>query len=203
MNEGYRSVLTSIESSAPTPGGGAVAAMALGHGIALSRMVASLTVGRDKWAGGHESAEAYLSKSASWISEAIAMADADCAAFDAVMSAYRLPKESDEEKAIRSETIRSANIAAAESPLSIAAFCLEAITEIGILAEKGNANAITDAGSSSHMIHAAAHAAALNVKINLGSIGDAAGDFGNQIQLILKKVDLTHARNLRIVESRM
>lgn len=203
MNDGYSAVLASIESSAPTPGGGAVAAMALGHGIALARMVASLTIGREKWVDGHEIAEVFLESSESWISRSLELADADCQAFEAVMTAYRMPKETEEQKFERSQVIRGANLGAASSPLSIAEFCLEAISQIGPLAEFGNANAITDAGSSSHMIHAATNAAGLNVRINLGSIGDDAQEFEERIQSILEQVEIIHQSNIKIVESRM
>ena len=203
MNDGYNTVLASIESSSPTPGGGAVAALALSHGIALARMVAALTVGRDKWASGHASAESFLAESHTWTSDALDMAQADCDAFDAVMAAYRLPKEEDEEIALRKGAIRSANYEAAKSPLNIAKFCLKVMDSLSPLASDGNGNAITDAGSAAYMVLAATNAAALNVRINLGSLGDASSDFESEINQILESVTNSHEKIIKIVENRM
>jgi formiminotetrahydrofolate cyclodeaminase len=203
MNDGYNAVLASIESSSPTPGGGAVAALALSHGIALARMVAALTVGRDKWASGHASAESFLAESHTWTADALDMAQADCDAFDAVMAAYRLPKEEDEEIVLRKGAIRSANYEAAKSPLNIAKFCLKVMDSLSPLASDGNGNAITDAGSAAYMILAATNAAALNVRINLGSLGEASGDFESEINQILESVTKSHAEIIKIVENRM
>ena len=203
MNDGYNSVLDSIESSSPTPGGGAVAALALSHGIALARMVAVLTVGRDKWASGHASAESFLTESHTWTADALDMAQADCDAFDAVMAAYRLPKEEDKEIVLRKDAIRSANYEAAKSPLNIAKFCLKVMDSLSPLASDGNGNAITDAGSAAYMVLAATNAAALNVRINLGSLGDASSDFESEINQILESVTNSHAKIIKIVENRM
>jgi len=203
MNDGYNSVLASIESPSPTPGGGAVSALALSHGIALARMVAALTVGKDKWASGHASAELFLTESQTWTADALDMARADCNAFDSVMAAYRLPKEDDIEIEARKDAIRSANYEAAKSPLNIAKFCLKVMESLPPLASDGNANAITDAGSAAYMVLAATNAAALNVRINLGSLGDAASDFESEINQILESVTNSHAKIIKIVENRM
>ena len=96
----------------------------------------------------------------------------DSAAFEKVMAAFSLPKSSDELKAARSEAIQQATLEAARVPLSV----VEKITELIVLtrqvAEVGNLNAITDAGSAAALAQAGLTGASLNVRINLGSIKD-------------------------------
>ncbi len=203
MNDGYESVLASIASSSPTPGGGAVAALSISHGIALARMVSELTIGKEKWIDGHKDAEHFLVESETWIKDALEMAQEDCDAFDSVMSAYRLPKDSESQIAARKTAIRSANLSAAASPLRIAQFGHQVLILLPSLATNCNANAITDIGSASHMLSSGVQCAALNVEINLSSIGDLAADYQSQIQNILDEVQRLHTQIGQIVNDRM
>ena len=98
MNDGYMDVLRSIASSEPTPGGGSVAALSLAHAHSLSLMVARLTLASEKWVEGHDAAKATLELSEPALEEAILLAISDSEAFESVMSAYRLPKETEDEK---------------------------------------------------------------------------------------------------------
>ena len=120
MNNGYSEVLNSIGSSAPTPGGGSVAALSLAHAHSLALMVARLTVGKEKWADGHEAAEQVISDSIDGVDNAIWLAKSDAEAFDSVMLAYRMPKDTTDEKKARSSAIREATIDAARAPLNTA-----------------------------------------------------------------------------------
>ena len=106
MNEGYMDVLRSVASSEPTPGGGSVAALSLAHAHPLSLMVARLTLAKEKWEEGHDAAKASIELSEPALEEAILLAISDSEAFQSVMSAYRLPKETEDEKKQRSEEIR-------------------------------------------------------------------------------------------------
>ncbi|MCH1591409.1 MAG: cyclodeaminase/cyclohydrolase family protein, partial [Candidatus Thalassarchaeaceae archaeon] len=92
---------------------------------------------------------------------------------------------------------------AAKSPLNIAKFCLKVMDSLSPLASDGNGNAITDAGSAAYMVLAATNAAALNVRINLGSLGEASSDFESEINQILESVTNSHAEIIKIVENRM
>ena len=112
MNEGYNEVLRSIGSSDPTPGGGSVAALSLAHAHSLAMMVARLTEGKEKWAEGHGVAKSVISESQVGLAEAMRLAEIDAEAFDTVMSAYRLPRETDEQKAERKKLKKSPKFSA-------------------------------------------------------------------------------------------
>ena len=117
MNDGYRDVLDSISSSAPTPGGGSVAGLTLAHAHALTIMVARLTVKSEKWIDGHDIANKIIESEDANLGFSIRLAQNDALAFDEVMNAYRLPKDTD---AITKKTaITEATIGAAASPLEI------------------------------------------------------------------------------------
>ena len=116
MNDGYLEILNSISSSSPTPGGGSVAALILAHAHSLAAMVARLTLKSEKWSDGHEIANLIVKQSEERIQESILLADKDAASFDAVMVAYRLPKDEDG-STTKSDSIREATIGAALVPL--------------------------------------------------------------------------------------
>ncbi|MDP6871626.1 MAG: cyclodeaminase/cyclohydrolase family protein [Candidatus Thalassarchaeaceae archaeon] len=170
MNEGYSNVLESIASSDPTPGGGSVAALALAHAHALALMVSRLTSGRERWKEGHDAAEKVISSSETGMKHAQDLAWEDAAAFNRVMDAYRMPKDSDNEKEARKESINSAIIGAALSPMAIVEESLNLLRSITELAKSGNSNALTDLYSSAELARTAASIASLNVRINLDSL---------------------------------
>ena len=98
MEMTVRDFQTALASSSPTPGGGTAAAIALGQASALTVMVCDLTVGKDKWQDGWNVAEEAMVLSAKIMRRAGELADEDSDAFDEVMSSYRLPKDTDEQK---------------------------------------------------------------------------------------------------------
>tara|TARA_Y100001970_G_scaffold166768_1_gene204100 strand:- start:110490 stop:111098 length:609 start_codon:yes stop_codon:yes gene_type:complete len=202
MNDDYRDVLRTIESTSPTPGGGAVAALILGHGIALNRMVCGLTLGREKWIDGHKIANDFLNLSESWIDASIIKANVDCEAFEKVMLAYKFPKDTEEEKNQRKLAINEANKLAIESPLDIAHFCLKVMNEMPDIAKTCNSNAITDLGTANNLILAATESAALNVRINFSSSEDNY-DYELKIEKITNETRNLHSIINRIVNDRM
>ncbi|MEW6059369.1 MAG: cyclodeaminase/cyclohydrolase family protein, partial [Actinomycetota bacterium] len=165
--------LEALASERPTPGGGAVAALAGAFGAALLDMVARLTIDKkgyeDAWdpmrevsARAREAREAFL-----------ALADRDVAAFDELMSAFRLPKDIEEQKADRSRAIRAAYLAAAEVPLKVAR-AAAGLMELALeTVEVGNANAASDAASAGQQLFAATKCAIHNVEINVAGLKDA------------------------------
>ncbi len=161
-----------VSSESPAPGGGSVAALAGSLAAALSAMVANLTVGKK----GYESVWGTMSDMAvraQSVKEQLARAvDEDTNAFNAVMEAGKLPKNTPEEKKIREATIQEGYKAAANVPLETARACLEAL-KLSAEAVKGNKNSASDAGVAALMARAGVHGAALNVLINLGTITDA------------------------------
>ena len=164
-----------IKSSDPTPGGGTVAAVALGQAAALVSMVAELTLSSDRWADAHAEAKEALAAAASVMPRAAYLADADAAAFDAVVDAFKLPKSSDEEKEIRRQAIRAATLGAAEVPFETAEHACALLPHVLAMAERGNSNAASDAGVASLMATAAAKGAVFNVIINLNSLPESMG----------------------------
>ena len=167
---GVESFLDAVASDAPTPGGGSVAALAGALAAALAAMVARTTIGKKKYAEFEADMQA-AAQSAEKLRASLTQAIAeDAQAFDAVMSAYRLVKEDPG----RAAAIQQALQAATDSPLNIARLALEALGVLKIVSASGNSNAVTDAGSGAHIAHAAIEAAALNVRINTGSLSDEA-----------------------------
>ena len=188
MNEGYKEVLRSIASSEPTPGGGSVAALALAHAHSLAMMVARLTEGKKKWADGHETAQSVISESQAGLAESLRLAEIDAEAFESVMSAYRLPRETEEEKEIRKKSIRDATIGAAEAPLATASSARKLLSSLERLCESCNENALTDLASSSELCLSAVKIAAMNVRINLNFIdGDDVDRLSSQIDKVVQQ----------------
>ena len=188
MNEGYKEVLRSIASSEPTPGGGSVAALALAHAHSLAMMVARLTEGKKKWADGHETAQSVISESQAGLAESLRLAEIDADAFESVMSAYRLPRETEEEKEIRKKSIRDATIGAAEAPLATASSARRLLSSLERLCESCNENALTDLASSSELCLSAVKIAAMNVRINLDFIdGDDVDRLSSQIDKVVQQ----------------
>ena len=164
-----------IKSSDPTPGGGTVAAVALGQAAALVAMVAELTLGSGRWVDAHAEAAEARSVAADIMPRASYLADADAAAFDAVVDAFKLPKSNEEEKDVRREAIRAATLGAAEVPFETAEHACALLPHVLAMAERGNSNAASDAGVASLMATAAAKGAVFNVIINLNSLPDTMG----------------------------
>jgi len=202
MNEGYKEVLRSIGSSKPTPGGGSVAALSLAHAHSLAMMVARLTIGKEKWEGGHEAAKSVISKSQVGVEEAIRLAEIDAEAFDAVMAAYRLPRESEEQKETRKSTIREATIGAAEAPLSTASSASELLSSLEVMCASCNSNALTDLASASELALSAVKMAAMNVRINLDFIkGKDVEGLSSQIdEIVIKSTTSADAIRLNVNE---
>ena len=172
LNDGYADVLSKISSSSPTPGGGSVAALTLAHAHALGMMVSSLTLGKDKWSEGHDSATKVMESSTEGIKRALILAAEDASAFDAVIDSYNLPRDNDSQKLIRADAIVSSTINAALVPLKIMRDSSDFLQSIVGLSKTGNPNALTDLLSSSELARASSRIASYNVKINLDSLED-------------------------------
>ena len=175
MNDGYRDVLDSISSSAPTPGGGSVAGLTLAHAHALTIMVARLTVKSEKWIDGHDIANKIIESEDANLGFSIRLAQNDALAFDEVMNAYRLPKDTD--AMTKKKAITEATIGAASAPLEILDYACILLKTISTLVPNCNVNALTDLASASELALASAKIAAYNVKINTQYLeGDAKSD---------------------------
>lgn len=166
--------LDDLASKAATPGGGSAAAVMGAMGAALVSMVCHLTVGKKNYEAVDADMRALLLRAEALRERLAGMVQADVAAFDMVMAAYGMPKDSDEEKSRRSEAIQAALKQATEVPMECARACAEAIALSREAAEKGNRNVISDAGVAVMAAYGALKSAALNVYVNTGAIRDAA-----------------------------
>ncbi len=165
----YRDALA---SSDPTPGGGTAAAVALSQAAALTCMVADLTLGSERWQDGWLGAQAAKDVATPLLARGHELAGEDAAAFDAVMAAFRLPKDSDDEQVRRRAEIRDATLGAAEVPLKTAQEALSLLNTLPELSRSGNSNAVTDVGVAGLLASAACKGALFNVEINAKSLPD-------------------------------
>jgi formiminotetrahydrofolate cyclodeaminase len=136
-------------------------------GTALAEMVINLTVGKKKYLDVSEELAALLPQMAGIRKELEASIDRDTDAFNAVMDAFGLPKETDEEKTARRQAIQDATLKATEVPLAVMESALRALELTQTIAQKGNKNSISDAGVAALLLAGAIHGAAYNVRINL------------------------------------
>lgn len=164
--------LDEVASSSPAPGGGSVAALAGALGAALTSMVCNLTIGKKKYAEVEGELRNVLTQAEQLRSQFTVLVDRDTQAFNKVMEAYSLPKDTDPQKALRGAAIREATKEATLVPLEVMKHCIDALALAQTVAAKGNANSVTDAGVSALLLHASLEGAALNVRINLNGLND-------------------------------
>ena len=167
-----QSFLDDLASKAPTPGGGGGAALCGALASALSSMVCNLTAGRKRFAAVDDEMKMVLEKTEKIRHRFTELIDEDDKAFSELMTAFKLPKDTDDEKKARSEEIQAATKKAALVPLEMMHHCCDLIPLAMATAVKGNPNVISDAGVSALLAGAAAQAAALNVHINLVGLKD-------------------------------
>lgn len=169
-----REFLSALASPEPTPGGGTAAAIAGAMGAALAEMVGALTLSREKFAPVHDAVRSIAEAAQRAREEFLVLAREDSEAYDAVVAARRLAKETEEEMQVRARAIESANRLATEVPMRTARAAARLLAALPELVEKGNPNALSDAGAAALVLSAAAEGALLNVGINLPGISDAA-----------------------------
>ncbi len=167
---GPEAFVAGVAADNPTPGGGSVAALAGALGAALCHMVASLTIGRSRYADAEADMQQLRASAASVQSSLVDLIATDSAAFEGVMSAYRLPRATADEAAARRAAIQAALRQATEVPLDIMRYAVEVLHLAYTAAEQGNASAVSDAGVAGYMALAAAQSASLNVDINISGL---------------------------------
>ena len=164
--------LDDLASDQPTPGGGSAAAFSAAEAAALTAMVGRVTQGKKKYESVEAEAKEIVAKSEALREQLTQAIKEDAAAFDHLMSAFKLPKETEEEKATRTLAIHEASIMAAQAPLETARMSLDVLGLADRIAQIGNLNAITDAGTAGALSRAAVSAAGANVRINLTNMQD-------------------------------
>ena len=198
VNKTVKDFVELVASDAPAPGGGSVSGAASALGAGLAAMVGSLTI--DKKAG-ESLSESELKELTSadtetrkLIERLVEIIDEDSNAFNGYMDALKLPKETDEEKATRSQAMQDAMKDAVHVPFEGAEKSLEALKLVNPFIKYGNKNAITDAGVASLLTVAGVQGFVYNVLINLGSIKDE--DFNADMRTKCGKL-VEEARALR------
>jgi len=165
-----------VASSNPTPGGGSVAALVGSIGGALTNMVGNLTIGKKIYEEVPAEMKEKMEKNAKDVEKVVErlvdLIDEDSTAFDGVMSAFKLPKDSEEDKEKRSIAIQEGYKKALEVPLSCAKECYKILELQDVFATHGNINAITDVGVGTLLAYSGLEGALFNVTINLKSIKD-------------------------------
>lgn len=163
-----------LSSGNPTPGGGSVAALCGALGAALSTMVSRLTVRKEKFKDVRESMEE-VRQGADELSERfLKLAQEDSDVYQQVMAALRLPKETEDQKFSRRTALQKALKRATMVPLRTLRASEQLICIAKEAAERGNPNALTDAGTAVYLAQTAATVASYNVRINLSGIKDEA-----------------------------
>lgn len=166
--------LDKTAGSDPVPGGGSISALNGSIAAALTEMVANLTIGRKKYAEVEDKMREVAGRMAEIRTVLANDIDKDSDAYDKVFAAFKLPKETDEEKAHRSNVIQETTKEAALVPMSVAENAAAIMDTIAYVAHNGNQNAVTDATVAMMAARTCVLGALLNVKINLSSIKDEA-----------------------------
>ncbi|WKZ47740.1 MAG: glutamate formimidoyltransferase [Anaerolineales bacterium] len=198
------SFLDELASPLPAPGGGSAAAYAGAMGAALVAMVSGLTIGRKKYAEVEAEMQAVRVMAEKLRAEMTQAVDDDAASFEAVIGAFKLPKETEEQQKARTAAIQRATLNAAHIPLHSAQRSVR-IMELAVkCAEHGNLNAISDALSGFAMSRASLTAAAYNVRINVHSLPDkSAGDeYLSELAEQEKKADVLEEKIRKIMKER-
>ena len=167
-----KSFLSELGSSSPAPGGGSVAALSGALGAALVSMVCHLTIGKKGYENVSDEMNEVLKKSNALKEKLTLLIDEDTNVFNNVMAAYKMPKETDEEKEKRRNAVQNALKNATNVPLDVMKQCVNVLTLAKTVSEKGNKSSVSDAGVAALMSLAGLNSAALNVEINLSGIKD-------------------------------
>ena len=173
-NQSIQTFLDELASKSATPGGGSAAALMGAQGAALVSMVCNLTIGKPKFAEVEAELQEVLGKAETLRNQLTGLIQADIDVFNRLMSKYSLPKESDDEKAIRTAAIQEVLKDATEVPMQCVHACADVIRLSKIAAELGNPSAVSDAGAAVMAAYGGLKSSALNVYINVRSLKDNA-----------------------------
>jgi glutamate formiminotransferase/formiminotetrahydrofolate cyclodeaminase len=174
-------------------------------GASLGGMVANLSAGKRGWDDKLEYFSEWAVKAQQLKDELLSLVDEDTAAFNRVMNAFALPKESAEEKAARSRAIEEATKYASEVPLKVMETAHKSYELLSEMADKGNPASISDVGVGALGTRACIEGAALNVRINLGQLKDEKfkTTLANKVQEISENSDTQFKKVSEIVESKL
>ncbi len=190
IDQPLRHFMDKLASKSPEPGGGSVAALIGALGAALVSMVSNLTLGKEKYQSVQPQIETLLKESEKLRADLQDLIQKDTEAYGALSAVYKMPKNTDAEKAARTAKMQEALKTACQVPFEIGLKSLDVAKLAERAADIGNVGAVSDAGVAVLLAQACAQSAALNVKINVNSIKDQA--FNTQtwtkMQDVLKQV---------------
>lgn len=186
----------------PAPGGGSVAAYMGALGAALGTMVANLSAHKPGWDDRWEEFSRYADRGVELEEKLLHLVDEDTEAFNRIMAAFGMPKNTEEDKRLRSEAIQRATLFAAQVPLETMKTSFKAFELCKAMAETGNPNSVSDAGVGALAARAAVLGAGLNVKINASSLKDNAQAEAliNEADNLMADADKAEREIMEIVE---
>ncbi len=190
IDQSMRHFLDKLASKSPEPGGGSVAALTGSLGAGLVSMVCSLTLGKEKYKDVQPQVEALIKESEKLRVEMQDLIQKDTEVYGGLSEVYKMPKNTDAEKAARTAAMQVALKKACQVPFEIGLKSLEVAQLAQRAAEIGNVAAVSDAGVAVLLAQACAQSAALNVKINVNSIKDDAynKETWSKMEAVLKQV---------------
>jgi glutamate formiminotransferase / formiminotetrahydrofolate cyclodeaminase len=192
-------------SESPAPGGGSISAYVGALGISLGTMVANLSSHKAGWDDRWKEFSDWAEKGQHYKNELLKLVDEDTNAFNKIMTAFGLPKATEEEKKARTSAIQEATKYATEVPFKVMKICYESMEVIKAMAENGNPNSVTDAGVGALCARSAVMGAFLNVKINAAGLTDKA--FAEKLiaegNVIEEKTQGLESEILKVVNSKI
>ena len=205
LNMNLRQFCNETLSDSPAPGGGSVAALMGALGVSLGGMVANLSAGKRGWDDKLDYFSDWAVKAQQLKDELLVLVDEDTAAFNKLMNAFALPKDSAEEKAARAAAIQLATKGAAEIPLKVMETASKSYQLLSEMAEKGNPASVSDVGVGLLAVRACVEGAAMNVRINLTSLKDEKSKSAllKKIEQISAQSESEFKRIIQVVESKL
>ncbi len=174
-------------SESPAPGGGSVAAYVGSLAMSLATMVANLSSHKQGWDARWQEFSNWAEKGQQYKNELLQLVDEDTRAFNLIMNAFSLPKTTDEEKIIRTQSIQSATKYAIEIPYKVMQASFSGMEIIKAMALTGNPNSVSDAGVGAVCARSAVMGAFMNVRINAAGYTDTS--FANDIVAKGKEIE--------------
>ena len=191
-----------VSRETPVPGGGSVSSYVGALGTSLAGMVANLSCNTRGWENKVEIFSDKAYKINHVREKLISLVDEDAHSFNSIMEAYKLPKDSEENKKVRSEAIKDATLYAAQIPLNIMIESHKSYEIIEFLAKEGNQSSLSDSGVACLCVHTAIHGAFLNVRINLKDASDGE-EIMKKADEILKSSYLKKEKIMKLVEDKL
>ncbi|HEY5509780.1 MAG TPA: glutamate formimidoyltransferase [Prolixibacteraceae bacterium] len=188
----FKNLVYETASDAPAPGGGSVSAAVGALGAALGTMVANLSAHKRGWDDRWEEFSTWAEKGKTAYLELLTLVDEDTLAFNGIMSAFGLPKESNDQKEIRRKTIQEATINAIEVPWRVMKIAADALELLEEMAKKGNPNSASDVAVGALCLKTAVSGALLNIKINAVELSDA-----SQVEDLLLQAEIMEKTTIK------